>query len=359
MADLLTFYLPQYHPIPENDSWYGKGFTEWTNVAKAKPLFHGHYQPHVPADLGFYDLRLQETRREQAELAAKYGINAFIYWNYWFGGGRVLLEKPLWDVYHDKEISLPFCLAWANHSWEKKQWDKSGNNQMLMELKYLGVKDYTDYFYRYLPIFKDNRYYRVNGKLFFSIFKPLDSPEIKVFISTWRSLAEKEGLEGFYFVGKDMSYVNRAAILEAGFDAVFEDNTLEIHHNLSMPMKVSLFLARKLLKRPSVFQYKDAVKYMVSEEESKRLDTIPVIVPNWDHSPRSGSNAMILDDCKPHYFECLVKRTIEIVNAKPKGNQQIIIKSWNEWGEGNHLEPDLRYGKGYLEAIKRQMDLIR
>ena len=356
MADLLTFYLPQYHPIPENDLWYGKGFTEWTNVAKAKPLFRGHYQPHIPADLGFYDLRVQETRREQAKLAEEYGIKAFIYWNYWFGGGKVLLEKPLWDVYYDEEISFPFCLAWANHSWEKKLWDKSGNNQMLIEQKYLGKEDYIQYFYRYLPIFKDKRYYKVNGKLFFAIFKPLASPEITRFLSTWRYLAEKEGIEGFYFVGKDMSYLNREAILEVGCDAVFEDNTLDIHHNLSMPQKIWLYLARKLLKHPSVFQYKDAIKHMVSEE-SKRIDTIPVIAPNWDHSPRSGSNAMILDNCEPRYFEHLASKAIKIVSTKPIGNQQIIVKSWNEWGEGNHLEPDLKYGKGYLEAIKRQIDI--
>ena len=117
MAKMIALYLPQYHPIPENDEWYGKGFTEWTNSAKAKPLFPGHYQPHVPADLGFYDLRLKEVRREQAEMAEEYGIDAFCYWNYWFGNKKQLLEMPIWEVYKDKEIRLPFCLAWANHSW--------------------------------------------------------------------------------------------------------------------------------------------------------------------------------------------------------------------------------------------------
>ena len=354
MAELIAFYLPQYHPIKENNEWYGKGFTEWTNVAKAKPLFPGHYQPHIPSDLGFYDLRVQETRREQARLAQEYGVSAFCYWNYWFGNGRELLEKPLWDVYNDTEITLPFCMAWANHSWEKKQWDKSGNNQMLMEQLYLGEQDYKDYFYKYLPIFKDKRYYKVDGKLFFIIYSPLASPEIKNFILVWRRLAKKENIPDFYFVGKDMSYRNRQSIIDIGCDAVFEDNTLDIHHNLNMVKKISLYYKRKVLKRPTVFQYKDAIKYMVSDE-AKRFDTIPVIAPNWDHSPRSGANAMILDNCEPRYFGRLLRQTMKIIGDKPSNLQQIIVKSWNEWGEGNYLEPDLKYGKGYLEEIKKSM----
>lgn len=354
MADLIAFYLPQFHPVKENDEWYGKGFTEWTNVAKARPLYHGHYQPHIPGELGFYDLRIPEVRREQANLAAQYGISAFCYWNYWFGGGKELLEKPIWEVYKDAEITFPFCLAWANHSWEKKQWDKNGNNQMLMEQKYLGEDDYRQYFYKYLPIFKDNRYYKVNGRLFFIIYSPLASPEIAVFIRLWRELAKKEGLNDFYFVGKDMSYRNRQSILNIGFDAVFEDNTLDIHHNLSSLRKALLYAERKIIKRPTVFNYRQAIKYMVSEE-AKRKDTIPVIAPNWDHSPRSGNNAMILDKCEPEYFEELLRRTLSIIQEKPKSEQQIIVKSWNEWGEGNYLEPDLKYGRGYLEAIRRAL----
>lgn len=351
MPELIALYLPQYHPVKENNEWYGNGFTEWTNVAKAKQLFRGHYQPHIPADLGFYDLRIPEVRREQAKMAQEYGINAFCYWNYWFGNGKELLQKPIWDVYNDKEITLPFCLAWANHSWEKKQWDKNGNNTMLMEQLYLGQDDYKRYFYRYLPIFKDKRYYRVDGKLFFIIYNPLATEEIKNFILTWRKLAKYEKIGGFYFVGKDMSYRNKERILSVGCDAVFEDNTLDIHHNLSMFQKGVLYIQRRFLKRPTVFQYKDAIEYMVSER-AKEEDIIPVIAPNWDHSPRSGSNAMILNNCSPELFGNLVSRTVSIISSKCPAHQQILIKSWNEWGEGNHLEPDLKYGKGYLEAIR-------
>lgn len=351
MTEYIAFYLPQFHPIPENDAWYGKGFTEWTNVAKAKQLYRGHYQPHVPADLGFYDLRVRETRREQAKLAQEYGIAAFCYWNYWFGNGKQLLEKPLWDVYNDKEITLPFCIGWANHSWEKKQWDSHSSNELLIKQEYLGEEDYKKYFYTYLPIFKDDRYFRVDGKLFFIIYCPLETPEITVFINTWRKLAKAEGLGDFYFVGKDMSSRNISKILDVGCDAVFDDNTLNIHHERSLPTKIRLAASRKLFGRPTVFKYKEAIKYMLNDN-AKDEHVIPVIAPNWDHSPRSGRNAMILHDCDPKYFKLLVEAANEAVSNKPLTKRQVIIKSWNEWGEGNHLEPDLKYGLGYLEAIK-------
>lgn len=356
MIEYIAFYLPQYHPIPENDRWYGKGFTEWTNVAKAKPLYRKHYQPHVPADLGFYDLRVQETRREQAKLAQNYGITAFCYWNYWFGNGKQLLEKPLWDVYHDKEITLPFCIGWANHSWERKQWDNdASHNELLMEQQYLGKDDYTNYFYTYLPLFKDDRYYKVDGKLFFIIYCPLDSECIKEFIITWRKLANKEGLPDFYFVGKDMSSRNIQKILDVGFDAVFDDNTLNIHHEQKIFTKIRLAIGRKIFNHPTVFQYKDAIKYMLNDW-SKNEKVIPVIAPNWDHSPRSGKNAMILHNCEPKFFGKLVNNVSKIVRQKPKGKQQVIVKSWNEWGEGNYLEPDCKYGLGYLEEIKKSIE---
>ena len=355
MTEYIAFYLPQYHPIPENDKWYGKGFTEWTNVAKARRLYKGHYQPHIPADLGFYDLRVQETRREQAKLAQKYGITAFCYWNYWFGNGRQLLEKPLWDVYADKEITLPFCIGWANHSWEKKQWDNnSAHNELLMEQQYLGEEDYKRYFYTYLPIFKDDRYYKVEGRLFFIIYCPLESDEIRRFINVWRKLADIEGLPGFYFVGKDMSSRNIQKIIDVGCDAVFDDNTLNIHHEQSMITKVRLAFGRKVLGRPTVFQYKDAIKYMINDW-SRDERVIPVIAPNWDHSPRSGNNAVILHDCHPKYFARLIKTANKAIAQKPEGKRQVIIKSWNEWGEGNYLEPDLKYGLGYLEAIRNSL----
>ena len=161
---ILAYYLPQFHPFKENDEWWGKGFTEWTNVARAKKLFLGHYQPHIPADLGFYDLRVPEVREQQAELARMAGIEAFCYYEYWFGNGRQLMELPFEEVVSTGKPDFPFCLCWANHSWYKKLWDpqKKGKDKLLIEQKYPGKDDYINHFNHLLPAFRDNRYVRVN-----------------------------------------------------------------------------------------------------------------------------------------------------------------------------------------------------
>lgn len=351
MTKFITFYLPQYHPIPENDRWYGKGFTEWTNVAKAKPLFRGHYQPHIPADLGFYDLRLAESRRAQAALAQEFGISAFCYWHYWFGNGKRILTMPLEEVYKDKSITLPYCLAWANHSWERKTWDKKGTNELLIEQKYPGVSDYERHFYTVLPFLKDERYFKVGEKNLFLVYAPLASSEIETFLTTWRMLAKKEGLPEFYFVGQDNDCRNKDKILKLGFDAVYDDNTFNIHHHLSKIKKGLLYVEQKVLRKPNVYEYRDAIKYMITEH-SKESDVIPVINPNWDHTPRSGSNGYLFNHCEPKYFQKVVEDAMCAVKNKPEDEKVIIVKAWNEWGEGNHLEPDLKYGKGYLEVIK-------
>lgn len=170
MAKFIAFYLPQFHPIPDNDKWYGKGFTEWTNVAKGRPLFKGHYQPHIPADLGFYDLRLRDTVVAQTELAKEYGVDGFCYWHYWFGNGKQLLEKPFQALIADKSIDFPFSLAWANETWEKKLWDKNKKNEIIAEQVYPGDQDYINHFYSLLKAFSDKRYIRVDGKLLFIIY---------------------------------------------------------------------------------------------------------------------------------------------------------------------------------------------
>ncbi len=356
MARFIAFYLPQYHPTPENDEWWGKGFTEWTNVAKAKPLFWGHHQPNIPADLGFYDLRLPEVREEQASLAREAGIEGFCYWHYWFGGDKRLLERPFKEVVDTGKPDFPFCLGWANHSWYKKLWDPKapGKDLLLMEQKYLGAEDYKKHFYEMLPAFKDKRYIKVDGKLLFVIFdcKPT---EVQDFMKVWRSLAEENGLGGFYFVAKDASSRNKDFCMKAGFDAILNDDKFNIHHNLPMWKKVILYIGRNYLHIPTWFKYKKAIKYMIIDD-CINDNVIPSIAPNWDHSPRSGRKSIILVKSKPEYFKEIAKRAIQIVSKKPKEKQLVFIASWNEWGEGNYMEPDLQYGKGYIEALKSAID---
>lgn len=353
MARFIALYLPQYHPTPENDEWWGKGFTEWTNVAKAKKYFRGHYQPIIPADLGFYDLRVPETRVQQAELAKEAGIEGFCYWHYWFGNGKRLLERPFNEVLESGKPDYPFCLGWANHSWYKKLWDPNakGKDILLIKQEYPGVQDYIDHFYTLLPAFKDHRYIRVNGKPFFMLFDIDGFEDVENFIKTWRKLAKENGINDFYFVGKDADSRNRAKIMSKGFDAIYNDDAFNIHHRLSKFQKILLYISRHYLNKPSVFKYKDAIKYMINDDCTSN-DVIPVIAPNYDHSPRSKNRAMILKDADPKYFQQIAEKAIETVSNKPKEEQIVIIKSWNEWGEGNYMEPDQKYGHGYIDALK-------
>ena len=202
---VIAFYLPQFHPIPENDMWWGKGFTEWTNVGKAKPLFRGHYQPRVPADLGYYDLRLPEIREAQADLAREAGIEGFCYWHYWFGNGKQLLERPFNEVLESGNPDFPFCLGWANHTWKTSTWTQKNGaraDNIIVEQLYPGREDYKMHFNYVLKAFKDPRYIKVAGKPLFVVFSPNSIPNCKTdFIEYWQELARLNGLPGIHFVG--------------------------------------------------------------------------------------------------------------------------------------------------------------
>ena len=213
-ARLIAFYLPQFHPIPENDKWWGNGFTEWTVVTSAKPLFPGHYQPRIPADLGFYDLRLPEVRIAQAELAKEHGIEGFCYWHYWLETGKQLLERPFEEVLKSGEPDFPFCLGWANHSWKGVYFGAQGRN--LIEQKYSGVNGCKTHFYNVLRAFSDEGYITVDGKQLFFVFAPKEIPDVKKFVDLWQEMALEEGLNGIYFVGGGLSAKDAE---EMGFDA--------------------------------------------------------------------------------------------------------------------------------------------
>ena len=216
---ILAFYLPQYHPIPENDKWYGKGFTEWTNVGKAKPLFRGHYQPQIPADLGYYDLRVPETREAQAELARQYGVEGFCYWHYWFGNGRRLLERPFNEVLSSGKPDFPFCLAWANHSWHGI-YNGLKTKEPVIAQTYNGIEDYKQHFYTVLSAFKDKRYITVDDKPLFLVYAPQEIPDSREFIDCWQSLARQNGLSGIHFVAHSYRPDHINSLFALGYDAV-------------------------------------------------------------------------------------------------------------------------------------------
>lgn len=365
--ELIAFYLPQFHPIPENDEWWGKGFTEWTNVAKAKPLFKGHQQPKIPADLGFYDLRLPQSRQAQADLAQKYGVTAFCYWHYWFGNGKKLLNYPFEEVVRLGEPVFPFCLAWANHSWYNKSWTtKQGHfslekSQLLIEQSYPGEEDYIAHFYDLLEAFKDKRYLKIHGKLLFVVFNPTRFDDFPLFKKVWNELANKEGLPGFYFVGHMFQEYNLIDdTLMKGYDAI----NLSLHHKPFIKEGVNKTIEKWRRKirshfaiKPQIVSYSKAINLMDSSL-FERSDIIPTIIPNWDHTPRSGNYGRVLYDCNPKLFKKHVSMILTRVKKKAKDDQVIFIKSWNEWGEGNYLEPDLLYGTSHLEALKESVDMF-
>ena len=344
---LIAFYLPQFHPIPENDEWWGKGFTEWTNVAKANKFYAKHYQPRIPADLGFYDLRVPETRKAQVALAKEARIDGFCYWHYWFNENQQLLERPFQEVLVSGEPDFPFCLAWANENWYSKSWDKSGTDKLLIEQKYDGIEQYTKHFYDVLPAFKDDRYIKIDGKPIFIIYKPLASSEISVFIDTWRKLVQKEDLPGIYFIGHCVNDRERIdEYFKLDFDAV---NTCCIDDYLkkrSVVSKAISYIYRHSFKKPLIVPYRKVSKRFFDMKMDSNEKVCPSIITGWDHTPRSGKNGVVFCDETPELFRDHAQTVLK--NAKSKF---VFIKSWNEWAEGNYLEPDLKFGKQYIAAL--------
>lgn len=347
---VIAFYLPQFHPIAENDKWYGKGFTEWTNVGKAKPLFRGHYQPQVPADLGYYDLRIPEVRQAQADMAREYGVEAFCYWHYWFGDGRRLLERPFNEVLNSGNPDFPFCLGWANHSW-KGIYSGVKTKEALIEQTYGGIRDYERHFNDVLPAFKDKRYLTVDGKPFFLIFSPLEIPDPVEFITCWQELARQNGLKGIHFVAHTYKPDEISRLLTLGYDAVNIVRLFEYQRTgLSLYRMAFNKINREALKHGFWYQYKDAMKYFSGPEDSGE-NVYPTLIPNWDHSPRTGKFGTILKDSTPALFQKHAEQVIDSVRDKSAERQIVILKSWNEWAEGNYMEPDLKHGRGYLQAL--------
>lgn len=359
---LISLYLPQYHPTPNNDKWWGKGFTEWTNVGKAKPLFKGHYQPRVPADLGYYDLRLPEIRETQANMAREAGIEGFCYYHYWFGDGHEELDLPFKEVVKSGSPDFPFCLCWANESWHSKFWNIDGTVQktLLAEQRYPGDKDIENHFLSLLSAFQDKRYIRVDGRLLFMIYMPLELPEAKHFITMWNELAISYGLGGFYFIGHlvhgdEVNEQNVEKIMDMGFDAV---NVVELFRaknviNSGWTLYKNIMMA-KLLGRPLVIDHKQILPHLITKLE-KRKDVILTITPNWDHTPRSGKGGFVLKNSTPEVFREHVKSILELTREKGSNDNLVILKAWNEWGEGNYVEPDLKYGRSFLNVLQEEV----
>lgn len=358
-ARVIAFYLPQYHPTPENDKYWGKGFTEWTNVTKAKPLFRGHYQPKLPADLGFYDLRLPIVREQQANLAREAGIEGFMYWHYWFGNGVMTLQDIFEDVLQSGKPDFPFCLGWANHNWSNKTWTKGSNYQkdtIIFEMKYPGDDDIIAHFNYCLPAFKDKRYITVDGKPLFVIWDGYTYDGVSHFIELWRNLAKQTGLPGIHFASIRYGEKNPLnEFLSKGVDSVI-NSYMEEAENRVLGNKL-IKKIRSLFSRVTdgvvlrKYDYKEICKYLLNENDKKE-NVYPTILAGYDRTARAGRNATIYYNYTPEIFEKHVRDMVEQVKDKENEHKIIFLKSWNEWAEGNYVEPDLKYGHGYLDALK-------
>jgi lipopolysaccharide biosynthesis protein len=345
--EVLALYLPQYHPIPENDRWWGPGFTEWTNVTQARPLFRGHVQPHLPAELGFTDLRVPETREAQADLARRSGVTGFCYWHYWFAGRR-LLERPFDEVLASGKPDFPFCLAWANQTWSGI-WH-GAPDRILIEQTYPGPGDDRAHFESLLPAFCDPRYVRVGGRPVFFIYQPGGLPDPARFVETWQKMAFASGLGGLYLVASlgESGYRNQVA---DGFDAGV---LFRFPFTRTVEAKVrDRLVARGLLRGPRRYPYREVLAAPPAEFTGRLF---PGIYPNWDNTPRSGRSGVVATAATPERFGAHVRRGLELVADHPADEQVLVVKSWNEWAEGNYLEPDAETGPARLDALRSELD---
>lgn len=362
---ILAFYLPQYYPIPENDEWWGKGFTEWTNVGRAKPLYKGHYQPKVPSELGYYDLRLPIVREQQAALAKEYGVDGFCFWHYWFGNGKRLLDLVENEVVESGKPDFPFCFFWANHSWAAKNWnskDSKFGQRVLVWQEYPGIDDYKAHFMSCFRAFKDPRYIKVDNKPLFGIYDVSAIPDFDLFKSCWDELARQNGLDGIYFVAYCRSTDNYQISKQLQVDEFIVDpmNLCDTKHTKFRGMirnYLSVFMMDKLIKL-HVVPYERYVDTTLSFYK-KNPDASICILPNFDHSPRSGNIGLVLHQSTPSKFKKLLEKIKRILEDRQTNNNFLYIKAWNEWGEGNYLEPDLKFGRGYLESIVNTFGINR
>lgn len=351
----VALYLPQFHPIPENDAWWGKGFTEWTNTAKALPRFRGHYQPHLPADLGFYDLRLPEARAAQAEMARNHGIEGFCYYHYWFGGRR-LLHRPFDEMLASGEPDFPFCVCWANETWSGVWHGLS--NKILIEQIYPGEDDHRAHFALLAPAFHDRRYIRVADKPVFVVYQPGQLPDTARTLELWRRMAQEAGLPGLHIVAHSMKVGEDLTPL--GFDAMMRVPGIKERawrndwRDPVARVRQSLYLR---LGRPLIHDYATWVMQYRPRQEACRV--YPCVIHAWDNTPRSGQRGLVLRDPDPSAFRSVLLDALAAVEDRPESERIIFFKSWNEWAEGNHLEPDARYGTAYLQVIKEVLSPVR
>lgn len=367
---IISFYLPQFHPIPENDLWWGKGFTEWVSVVRTRPHFKGHHQPQIPTDLGFYDLRLEETRIAQAEMAAKYGISGFCYYHYWFNG-KMLLERPFNEVLHSGKPDFPFCLCWANENWTRT-WDGL-QNDILMKQDY-NADDRIEHIHWLCKAFKDPRYIKVNNRPLFLIYRTDNISDLKERIHDWRRIVKEHGFDDIYLcsVRSNFDQMDEEAVIATGFDAIVEFQPyykdfpkrslrvllkLVFNHYLNKTIiRLNLQSIIPCLHESNILSYGKLADKAMKNSHPDNYRKFPCVTPSWDNSPRrTNANriANIIQNDDPQKLSEWLLNSFKKVENYNDDEKIVFINAWNEWAEGCHLEPDLKNGKRFLEAINK------
>ena len=340
----IAFFLPQFHPIPENDAWWGRGFTEWSNVTRAGKLFRNHYQPHLPTELGFYDLRVPEIREQQAQLAATHGIYGFCYHYFWFQGRR-LLDRPLKEVLESRRPKFPFCVCWANENWTRN-WD--GHSEHVLLHQDYPSEDSQRFIEELLPVLRDDRYVRVNGKAVLLVYRVDSIPNVRATADLWREICYRNGIGELLLCAAQSFGIEDPT--PYGFDAAVEFPPHGHGENL---IRERLPDGLRPDFRGCLHDYPHAVEKSVGRPDPG-YPCLRGIMPSWDNTARTGHRAHIFLYSSPELYEAWLKALVAQTSGRKREEDRLLfINAWNEWAEGCHLEPDQRNGRQYLEATKR------
>ncbi|MGE5495702.1 MAG: glycoside hydrolase family 99-like domain-containing protein [Burkholderiales bacterium] len=366
---IIAFYLPQFHEIPENNEWWGKGFTEWTNVKSAKPLFKGHYQPRIPLNQNYYNLLDPETRQWQAEIAKKHGVYGFCYYHYWFLGKK-LLNKPAEEMLRLGQPDMPFCFSWANESWVRTWEGKS--KQILIAQEYGGKEDWKKHFEYLLPFFNDRRYILKDGKPFFIIYRPELMDCCNEMLDYWQELAIKSGLGGLTIAYQNVHFSRKADRDESRFAYGIEYQPANAFMRysddyVSNPVKRAISVLKRRLRKPYCIitgredtsrlldlDYDEIWSYVLSQKPDSDKK-IPGAFVDWDNTPRHKGRGSVYKGATPEKFQRYLSK--QILRAREVYHKDMLfLFAWNEWAEGGYLEPDEKYRYAYLEAIKAALE---
>lgn len=342
---VIAYYLPQFHPIPENDEWWGKGFTEWTNVTKGLPRFVGHFQPQLPGGLGFYDLRLSETLRQQALLAKRHGVSGFCFHYYWFSGRR-LLEKPLELLLSQPDIDLPFCVNWANENWTRT-WDSSAD-RVLLGQEY-SADDDIPFAAALEPALRDQRYIRINGRPLLMIYRPDLLPDAAATVTRWRQYFISRGIGNPVMVMPQAFGNDDPRIY--GMDAAAGFPPHKFGWDLPSITAGLDLLDRRF--RGTVVSY-ESMAYAAMASRSEDYQVFPGVCPGWDNEARRPGRGFVFSGSSPRLYGIWLEHACRTALQAPNHDERIVfVNAWNEWAEGAHLEPDLYYGYAYLRETAR------